>query len=93
MKAFPTNNKNQGTTEIGIPLLIVAILGAIVLSNFWQDLPFWSRVVSMVLIGIFVIGGFILLGQPSGMGSRALEQEIKDLVKKDRTESKKEGED
>ncbi len=93
MKAFPTNNKNQGTTEIGIPLLIVAILGAIVLSNFWQDLPFWSRVVSMVLIGIFVIGGFILLGQPSGMGNRALEQEIKDLVKKDRTESKKEGED
>ncbi|MFC1857917.1 hypothetical protein ACFL9U_07785 [Thermodesulfobacteriota bacterium] len=92
MQTSPANSKTQGTTELGTPLLMFAIIGGIALSGAWDNIPTWGRVVSIGVIGIFVVGGFISLGQPSGMASRALEQEIKDRVEKDRTESKKEGE-
>ena len=44
--------KSYGSTEIGIPLLIVAILGAVALPNFWGNLPFWGRVCAIWVIGV-----------------------------------------
>lgn len=82
---------SQGSTEIGIPMVIVAILGAIALPRFWDALPLWGRVVSIGMIGVCLVAGFVFLGQPSGLGSRALEQEIRQAVKKD--PSRTEGQD
>ena len=59
----------QGTIEMGVPLLMVALLGGIALSNFWADIPMWVRVISVVLISIAAIAGFSIFGKPGGMGS------------------------
>ena len=32
------NKHIQGTIEVGIPLLMITLLGGIALSNFWADL-------------------------------------------------------
>ena len=84
------NHKAGGSTEMGMSLFILAILGAIALPNFWQSLPLWGKFVSVIIIGLLVVAGLIFLGQPSGMGTRAMEQEIKEAVKRDKEKQGKE---
>lgn len=63
------NKHIQGTIEVGIPLLMIALLAGIALSSFWADMSMWVRMISIALISIAVIAGFAMLGKPGGMGS------------------------
>lgn len=74
---FPSlMNRTRGSTELGMPLFIIAILGTIALPRFWGVLPLWGRIAAIAVIGGFVVAGFVFLGQPSGMATRAMEQEL-----------------
>ena len=68
----------RGTMEVGVPLVTVAILGSIVLSNFWDRLGGALRVVFAVLLGLVALAGFLMLGKPGGLGANVDPREFQD---------------
>lgn len=83
MRAVLPFSNGKGSADLSMPFFILAILGAIVLPNFWGDLPFWGRCIAIGIIGVLIIAGIVSLSQPSGLGARALEQEIKQKAEED----------
>jgi len=61
----------RGSMEVGTPLLIVAILGAVALPNVWDRLPTVARVAAVAVLAVVALAGFLLLGKPGGLGANA----------------------
>ncbi len=60
----------QGTIEMGIPLLMLALLVGLGLSNYWANTPVWLSAIGVVFISVAAIAGFAMLGKPGGMATR-----------------------
>jgi len=65
-----------GSMNIGMPFIIVALLGAIALFNSWEKVPLWGKVPAIVVICVFLIMGFYMLSEPTGLGERSLQREL-----------------
>jgi len=63
VKIMRTYHNDQGTTDIGVPMLIMAVIGAIALYTVWADVPTWGATVAIVLISIFALAGFFMAGK------------------------------
>ena len=65
-----------GTIEPGIPLLMLALLGSMAVSNYRADAPVWLRALCVVIISLATITGFALPGRPDGMASMGKDDRI-----------------
>lgn len=70
--------KTAGTIEIGTPILMVAIIGAMWVFLRWSDMSPLLKTVLSIADGILVILGLSLLGKPKGMAIRHFENQEKE---------------
>jgi len=66
----------RGSMNIGMPFIIVALLGAIALYSSWAKVPLWGKVAAIIVMGVFIIMGFYMLSEPAGLAERSLEREL-----------------
>ena len=66
----------RGSTNLGMPFIIVALLGTMALHGSWGKVPFWGKIAAIFVICILVITGFYLLSEPTGLGARSLQREL-----------------
>lgn len=63
----------RGSMDMGTPLLIMAVIGAIAVSNLWDALPLWLGVSVVVCICLLALGGvYYVFSGHQGMGANAL---------------------
>ena len=65
-----------GTIEPGFPLLKLALLGGMTVSNYRADASVWHRALRVVIISLATIAGFALPGRPDGMASTGKDDRI-----------------
>jgi predicted membrane metal-binding protein len=62
--------------EMGMPFLIVALLGVIALSGNWNRVPSPWRWIAAAFIAVFALLGFALLGKTGSLGEQGLKKDL-----------------
>lgn len=70
----------RGSMDMGTSLLIIAIIGGLLLSSYWDRMPQWLGIVCCILLALIILAGIAdLLFGFKGMGHNLSQQEVDDL--------------
>jgi hypothetical protein len=73
-----------GAVEMGMPFLILALLGVVALSGNWSRVPSPWRWIAAGFIAVFALVGFALLGKTGSLGEAGLKKVLEEREEEER---------